>query len=286
MWCSFHLKVVIVSFFFQEVCNVLYGKPGGLSCQVGIAKGHSTNRGGDHLHIGDPRGLVLYNTASTHHSHCRFDDHFWLHELQGHLVGIHRWQVPSQAGCYLLKALGWGHHVCWFQRLGWGWISFDQLYWNCSSGHWHQALLTSEFQWWCLCLISSKAGGACPTVVTSWEGCNTFSQLGNQFGEPSILACFSCSTQGGVESLRGPLVGVATSSDGTSVGAGGTSLETEVWLPKNPSSRATPPKMISSENEKYCSIVLCNSRMDPAKRHGWPGIGRLALTAQLCRAWA
>ena len=128
MWHSFCLEAVIVSFLSWEVCNVLYGKPGVLSHWADMPKGHSTNGGGDCLHIGDPGDLILYNTASTHCSHCRFDDHFWLCELQGHLKSGHRQQVPLQAGCYLLKAQGWSYHVCWFQRLGWGQISFSQLY--------------------------------------------------------------------------------------------------------------------------------------------------------------
>ena len=157
---------------------------------------------------------------------------------------------------------------------------------NLSSALWCQALLASELQWQCLCFISPKAGGACPTAVTSQEGCNTFSQLGNWFGGASILTHFSCSTRGEVDSLRGPLTGAATSLEGTLVGAGGTSLETEVWLPKNPSSGATLPKMIASENKKYHSIILHNSRIDHTKRHCWPDIGRLALLAQYCRTWA
>ena len=89
-----------------EFCNVLYGKLGVLSCWVGMPKGHSTNKGGDCLHIGDPRECVLYNMASTHHSHHEFNNHFWLHELQRHLKGGHRQWVPLQAGCYLIKAWG------------------------------------------------------------------------------------------------------------------------------------------------------------------------------------
>ena len=75
MWCSFHLQVVIVSFFYCDVCNVLYGELGVLGHWVDMPKGHSSNRGGDYLHIGDPRGLILYNMASTHHNHHGFDGH-------------------------------------------------------------------------------------------------------------------------------------------------------------------------------------------------------------------
>ena len=124
MWCSFCLKAVIVSFFFREVSNVLYGELGVLSCQAIIPKGHLTHGGGDHLHIGDPRGLILYNMAGTHCSHCQFDYCFQLCGLQGHLDGGHRWWVPLQAGCYLLEAQGWDHHLPWFWQLGWRWISF------------------------------------------------------------------------------------------------------------------------------------------------------------------
>ena len=99
---------------------------------------------------------------------------------------------------------------------------------NCSSALWHQTLLTSELQWQCLCFISPKASGACPTVATGQEGCKTFSQLGNWFAGASILTCFSCSTWGGVDYLRGPPTGAATSLDGTSVEADGVSLEMEV----------------------------------------------------------
>ena len=53
-------------------------------------------------------------------------------------------------------------------------------------------------------------------------------QPGNWFGGPSILAHFSCCTQGGVDTLSGPLMGAATFLHGTSVEAGGASLETEV----------------------------------------------------------
>ena len=127
MWCSFCLKAVIVFFFFREVGNVLYGKLGVLNCWAGTLKGHSTHGGGDHLHIDDPRDFILHNTASTHHSYHGLDDHFWWHEFQGHLKGNCWWWVPSQGGWYLLKAWGWGHHMHWFQRLGWGWISFCQL---------------------------------------------------------------------------------------------------------------------------------------------------------------
>ena len=70
-----------ISFFFREVSNVLYSKPGILDCQAGTLEDHSTHTGGDHLYIGDPGGLILYNIASMHCSYCRFDDCFWLHEF-------------------------------------------------------------------------------------------------------------------------------------------------------------------------------------------------------------
>ena len=72
---------------------------------------------------------------------------------------------------------------------------------KCSSALWHWALLAPELWWWCLNFDSPKARGPCSTAVTGWEGCSTFSQLGNQFGAASIFACFSCSTQGVVDSL-------------------------------------------------------------------------------------
>ena len=170
MWCSFCLEVVIVSFFFCEVCNVLYGKLGVLSHQAGMPEGHLTHWGGDHLYIGDPGGIILYNIPSTHCSHHGFNDHFWLHEPQGYLKGGHRQWVPLQADCYLLKAQGWSHHVCWFQRLGKGESHLASSTCNCSSALWHQALIASELWWWCLCFISPKAGRACPAVATSQRG--------------------------------------------------------------------------------------------------------------------
>ena len=39
MWCSFHLKAIIISFFFREVGNVLYGKPGGFELLGGYTQG-------------------------------------------------------------------------------------------------------------------------------------------------------------------------------------------------------------------------------------------------------
>ena len=86
-WCSSHLEVVIISFFFGEVSDVPYGKPGVLNHWAGTVKGQPTHRGGYHLHIGDPRGLVLYHMASTHCSYCRFNDCFRLHKFQRHLEG-------------------------------------------------------------------------------------------------------------------------------------------------------------------------------------------------------
>ena len=145
---------------------------------------------------------------------------------------------------------------------------------KCSSALWHQALLASELQWWCLCFDSPKAGEACPAAVTGWEGCSTFSQLANWFGGASIFAHSSCSTWDVVTSLRDPPMGAAssmvTSSVGTSVKVGRTSLEmvNSVLFPENPSGRATPSKTISLEKETYCSIVSHNSRIDFAKRHG------------------
>ena len=286
MGCTFHLEVAIVSFFFWEVGNVLYGKPGVLSHCAGMPEGHWTQRGGDHLHIGDPGGLILYNMACTHCSHCRFNDCFWLH-TPGAPQGWLQATGPLVSRLLPPQSLGGRATMCVGSRdLGEGESHLASFTCNHSSSLWCQALLASELQWWCLCFVFPKAGGAHPTAVTGREGCNTFSQLGNQFGGTSILACFSCGTWGRVDSLRGPPMGVATSSDGTLVEAGGASLEMEVWLPKNPSSRATLPKTISSENETYHSIILCNSRTDPAKRHGQPGIGRLVLSDQYYRAWA
>ena len=57
-----------------------------------------------------------------------------------------------------------------------------------SSALWHQALLASELWWQYLCFDSPGAGEVHPAVATGWEGCNTFSQLGNWLGEPLHLA--------------------------------------------------------------------------------------------------
>ena len=132
---------------------------------------------------------------------------------------------------------------------------------NCSSTIWHVKLsLPQNSSGSAFTINSPKASGACLTVVTGQEGCNTFSQPGNQFGGASIFTCFSCGTWGMVDSSRGhPMEAtssMATSLDGTLVETGGVSLETEVWLLKNPSSRATLPKMISSEKETYCFLRL------------------------------
>ena len=141
-----------------------------------------------------------------------------------------------------------------------------------SSALWHWAPLASELLWQCLHFDSPEDGGNCPTVVTSQEGCNTFSQLGNQFGGTSILACFSCGTWDVVGSSRGPPMGTSSSMvttlDGMSVevgGVSGVSFKIGVWLPKHPSGRATLPKTASLEKETYCSIILHTSRMDPPK---------------------
>ena len=75
MWCSSCLEAVIIFFFFGEVSDVPYGKLGVLN--------HPTHGGGYHLHIGDPGGLILYHTASTHCSYGRFNDHFRLHNFRG-----------------------------------------------------------------------------------------------------------------------------------------------------------------------------------------------------------
>ena len=65
-------------------------------------------------------------------------------------------------------------------------------------------------------LCPPQACGACPTVVTSQEGCSTFSQPRNQFWGASIFTHFSCGTWGSIDSLRAPLM------------VGGASVETEV----------------------------------------------------------
>ena len=87
--------------------------------------------------------------------------------------------------------------------------------------------------------------------------------------------------------LWGPPMGVASSMAPSLVEVSRESLETvnSVQFLKNPSGRATLPKMISSEKETYHSIISCNSRTDLAKRHDWPYVGGLALSAQYCRAW-
>ena len=156
------------------------------------------------LHIGDPRGLILYNMASTHHSHCRFDDHFWLCELQGYLEGDCRWQVPSQAGCYLLKAWGWGHHVHWFWRLGWGWIPFCQL---CFQLFFHPLVSSSP-------CLRTPVVVPLPQLTRGWWGFSHgsdwpggvlhFLLTGNQFGGVSTFSHFSCGAGGVVDSLRAP----------------------------------------------------------------------------------
>ena len=70
-------------------------------------------------------------------------------------------------------------------------------------------------------------------VVTNPEGCNTFSQLGSQFGGTSILAHFSCGTQVVMGSSRGPPVGatssMGTSLDGMLVEVGKMSRESSKW---------------------------------------------------------
>ena len=63
---------------------------------------------------------------------------------------------------------------------------------RCSSALRCQALLASELWWWYLHFNSPGAGEVHPTVVTSQEGCNTFSQLGNQLGGTSTFDHSSC----------------------------------------------------------------------------------------------
>ena len=139
---------------------------------------------------------------------------------------------------------------------------------KCSSTLWSCTLLAPELLWCCLYLNLLKAGGACPVVVTNWEGCSTFSQLGNQFRGVSTFTHFSCGNWGVVGSSGTPLMGAAssmvTSPDGMSVKVGRASPETVnlVQFLRNPS------EMMSSEKETYHSIISCNWRADLANRHG------------------
>ena len=141
---------------------------------------------------------------------------------------------------------------------------------KCSSVLWHQALLASELQWQCLCFTSPKMGEACPMAETGQEGCSTFSQPGNWLEGATIFAHSLCGTWGVVGSSRGPLMGAVSSMATSSVVMGGASLETVnlAQFLKNPSSRVTLPKMISSEKEMCHSIISHNLRMDLTKRCG------------------
>ena len=172
----------------------------------------------------------LVSASSTHCSHCRLNHCIWLHGLQGCLKGSQRLWDPLQAGHYPPQSLGTGWLLALVPETSCEGESHSAcLTCKHSSALWGWALLASEPQWQCLCLNSPKAGEACPVVVTGQEWCNIFSQLGNWFGGASIFACSSCSIWGVVSSLRGSLMGAASSmvtySVGTSVKAGGASLE-------------------------------------------------------------
>ena len=79
--------------------------------------------------------------------------------------------------------------------------------------------------------------------------------------------------------LKGPADGCSYFFRWNVRGVGRASVEMEVCFPKNPSSRATLPKMMTSENKMYSSIIFHSSRTDPTKRHDQPSIGGLALSA-------
>ena len=105
------------------------------------------------------------------------------------------------------------------------------------------------------------------------------------------LSCWL--THGGlwvVGSSVGSSIG-ATSSVGTSAGAN--SLVESSWIfsgivawvcpSRDLSKGAAPSRMPSLEKATYVSIAILNSSMHLAKRHGWPGIGRLDFSTQYCR---
>ena len=103
----------------------------------------------------------------------------------------------------------------------------------------------------------------------------------NWFEGASIFTNFSHGTWGGVDSLEGSANGCSHFFSLDIRGMGGTSVETEAWLLKNPPGRAMQSKMILSENGTYCSIIFCSS-----KGHGQPGLDGLAFLAQYWRACA
>ena len=289
---SSHLEAVIMFFFLRGGQWHLLWWSWGLDCQAGTPEGHLPHRSGDHFHIHDSWGLVLYNAASTHHSHHRFKHQFWLCGLKGYLKGSCRWKVPLQAGHYLLEAQGQGNYLHWLQRLRWGWV----LLWLLDlQVLFHPLALSSP-------CLRTPVLVPLPGLTKGQRGLSSSSDWpgGVQHFLPTeepvwgnLYLCLLLMRHPGCSQFfRGlPMwaaSSMATFSVGTSVKVSGASPEmvNSVWFLRNSSGRATLSKTISSEKETYHSIISHNLRADLAKRHGWPGIGGLALSAQYCRVWA
>ena len=321
-WYSSHLEAVIIFFFPErandvfyghlptewhdssstqwwlsvsslgEVRDIIYGEPRTLGCWVGTPKSHSPHWSGHHFHIHNSWGLILYNAASAHCSHCMFNHCplvAWASgapQRQSQVMGLFAGRLLSP------WSLGQGNYLHGLQRLRQGGIflcplDLQALFCPLASGSpFHRTPVAVPLPWLAEGWRGLSSSGDWP------GGVQHFLPTGNCFGGASTFAHFSCSTLGVVGSQRGPLMGTTsstvTSLVGTLVKAGGACLETVklVWSLRNPSSKATPSKIVSLEKETYHSIVSLYLRMDLSKRCGWPGVGRLAFSALYCKAWA
>ena len=91
----------------------------------------------------------------------------------------------------------------------------------------HWALLHPELWLWGLHLDSQETRGACPTAVTSLEGCNTSLHPGNLVGEASTLMVYSLHSVWGVlSSSRSPQWGLLPLQQPPQWGVGGGQLGT------------------------------------------------------------
>ena len=133
---SFCLEAVIVSFCW-EVHDIFYNELGALDHWRSMCKGHLPNIGGDCVHIGNPRSLILDHMTGAYGSHCRFDGCLQPWGTRVDLNSSHRQWVPHRQAVTLSKP-GGGTTTCSTSRgLGEGEVLLVSPICSCSSALWH-----------------------------------------------------------------------------------------------------------------------------------------------------
>ena len=161
----------------------------------------------------------------------------------------------------------------------------------CSSTWWCQALLLLELWLWWHCLMSLRLRGTCPSGVTGWGGCIISIQPGNSRVRATS---FFLSVSYGVGWTSGCPAGGSVGFPGKVIGSLSVMEVCGASVLPGPLAHSSgvsclgivPSRTASSVKVVRGLIAHLNLWMHLTKMHGWSSFGRLAFSAQYCRACA